>query len=143
MQKSVFFYCVRCRDAVGSKCGAKETPMSKKEKIDPTTRAIVLARHGGCVVCGDRRANECGHIIAEANGGAATEGNLLRMCGYCNRKQGTKTVAFASYAKPIALSATYGEVLATLDSRQAAWVAYLARGTNGTLGRLEKPFRPQ
>ena len=115
---------------------------TSKAKIPAATRAIVLARHEGCVVCGDRRANECGHIIAEANGGEATEGNLLRMCGSCNRAQGAKNVAFVAYAKPIALTATYGEVLATLDSRQAAWAAYLSRGEHGTLGRMQKPFRP-
>ncbi len=116
--------------------------MTKKAAIAPATRAIVLARHAGCVVCGDRRANECGHIIAEANGGAATEGNLLRMCGSCNRVQGKKNVAFAAYAKPISLTATYGEALATLDSRQAAWAAYLQRAEHGSLGRIAKPFRP-
>lgn len=119
------------------------TTSTRKARIDPAIRAIVLARHDGCVVCGDRQANECGHIIAEAKGGKATEGNLLRMCGACNRAQGSKNVAFAGYAKAISLRATYGEALATIDSRRAQWAAYLARGEHGSLGRLAKPFRPQ
>jgi hypothetical protein len=116
--------------------------MTKKAEIPAATRAIVLARHAACVVCGDRQANECGHIIAEACGGAATEGNLLRMCGACNRAQGKKNVAFAAYAKPISLKATYGEALATLDSRRAAWAAYLKRAEHGELGRMARPYRP-
>jgi hypothetical protein len=41
------------------------------------------------------------------------------------------------------LRATYGEAIATIDSRRAQWVAYLSRGEHGSLGRLSRPFRPQ
>ena len=116
---------------------------TRKAEIPAETRALVMARHAGCVVCGDRHANECGHIVAEANGGGIEPENLLRMCYFCNRKQSSKNVAFAGYAKAISLRATYGEAIATIDSRRAQWVAYLSRGEHGSLGRLSRPFRPQ
>lgn len=117
--------------------------MSKKARIPASIRAIVLASHNCCVACGDRQANECGHIIAEAKGGKVTESNLVRLCGACNRAQGSKNVAFAGYAKAVSLRATYGEALATIDSRRAQWAAYLAHGEHGSLGRLAKPYRPR
>jgi hypothetical protein len=117
--------------------------MAKKATISDETRAIVMTRHAACVVCGNREANECGHIIAEAHGGGVEPENLLRMCGVCNRKQGAKNVSFAGYAKPISLSATYGEALATIDSRRAQWIVYLKRGEHGSMGRMAHPFKPQ
>jgi hypothetical protein len=112
-----------------------ERAMTKKAIIDPATRAIVLARHNCCVVCGTWDADECGHIIAEANGGDATEGNLVRMCGRCNRVQGKKNVAFRGFA-------SYTIKPAVVMSRRAAWAAYLQRGEHGLIGRMAKPFRP-
>jgi len=109
--------------------------MTKKAAIAPATRAIVLARHNCCVVCGTWDADECGHIIAEANGGEATESNLLRMCGRCNRVQGKKNVAFRAFA-------SYTLEPAVVMSRRAAWAAYLQRAEHGSLGRMAQPFRP-
>ena len=109
--------------------------MTKKASIPAATRAAVLASHNCCVVCGTWDADECGHIVAEANGGNVDSSNLVRLCGRCNRLQGRKNVAFAAFA-------TYTLEPALIISRRAAWAAYCKRGEHGPLGRMARPYRP-
>ena len=95
----------------------------KKASIPAATRATVFAKHSCCVACGTWDADECGHIVAESNGGTVEESNLVRLCGSCNRTQASADVAFASFA-----SYTLDPALVT--SRRAYWAKYCgaARG---------------
>jgi hypothetical protein len=72
----------------------------KKEKIPQKMRMMVWDKYIGldkgkskCKCCNDKEITqmdfECGHIIAEANGGKITIDNLLPICGPCNRSMKT------------------------------------------------------
>lgn len=101
-----------------------------KARIPAAIKAHVMSAHAGCVACGSREANHCGHIIPESQGGAMVKENFVRLCEYCNTTQGAVHVRFKAYANPIALDATYGEALATIQTNRAYWARYCsaARG---------------
>jgi hypothetical protein len=72
----------------------------KKEKIPQKMRMLVWDKYIGldkgkskCKCCNDKEITqmdfECGHIIAEANGGQMTIDNLLPICSPCNRSMRT------------------------------------------------------
>jgi 5-methylcytosine-specific restriction endonuclease McrA len=113
-------------------------PMSNKARIPAKIRNAVFARFDCCAACGDRQADECGHLIAEAKGGAMVVENFVRLCGRCNRLQGVATVAFRAYAKAPALDLSYGEALALIESRRAYWARYCKAAAAG----IAKPYRP-
>ena len=103
--------------------------MSKKVRIPAATRATVLASHNCCVACGTWDADECGHLIAEANGGSVAVENLVRICGRCNKLQGKANVAFAAFA-------TYTLEPALVQTRRAYWAKYCKAAA------IAKPYRP-
>lgn len=105
--------------------------MSKKARIPAAIRNEVFARFDCCAACGTWDADECGHIVAEANGGAMVVENFVRLCGRCNRLQGTATVAFRAYA-------AYSESPAEITTRRAYWAKYCKAAAAG----LAKPYRP-
>ena len=105
--------------------------MSKKARIPAKIRNAVFARHNCCAACGDRQADECGHLIAEANGGAMVVENFVRLCGRCNRLQGVATVAFRAYADCT-------ESRAIIETRRAYWARYCKAAAAG----ISKPYRP-
>lgn len=106
--------------------------MSKKVRIPASVRNEVFARHTCCAACGTWDADECGHLVAESNGGKAIASNLVRLCGSCNRTQANADVAFAEFA---ALTLEPALVI----SRRAYWAKYCgaARGKAKV-----KPYRP-
>lgn len=106
--------------------------MSKKATIPAATKAQVFAANNCCVACGTWDADECGHLVAEANGGTVDASNLVRLCGSCNRVQATANVAFAEFA-------TLTLEPALVISRRAYWAKYTsaARGS----ARI-KAYRP-
>jgi 5-methylcytosine-specific restriction endonuclease McrA len=72
----------------------------KKERIPQKMRMMVWDKYIGldkgkskCKCCNEKEISqmdfECGHIIAEANGGQITIDNLLPICGPCNRSMKT------------------------------------------------------
>lgn len=97
--------------------------MTKKAHIPATVRAEVFARHNCCAACGTWDADECGHIVAESNGGETVAANLVRLCGSCNRTQANANVVFAEFA-------SYTLEPALVMSRRAYWTKYCgaARG---------------
>ena len=103
--------------------------MSKKAAIPATIKAATFARFTCCAACGTWDADECGHIVAESKGGAMVAENFVRLCGWCNRKQGSKPAVFAAYA-------TYTESRALIESRRAHWAKYL-----GAV-KIAKPYKP-
>lgn len=103
--------------------------MTKKAKIPAAIRTATFARFNCCAACGTWDADECGHLIAEANGGAMVAENFVRLCGRCNRLQGVATVAFAAYA-------AYTESRATIESRRAHWAKYCKAAA------IAKPYKP-
>lgn len=113
--------------------------MSKKAYIPATILNRVFNSFDGCVACGSREATECGHLVAEARGGAMVPENFVRLCGACNRTQGTASVAFAAYAPAIPFSMSYGDALTLISTRRAYWAKYCraARGQTRV-----KPYRP-
>lgn len=106
--------------------------MSKKARITAAVKAQVFAAHTCCAACGTWDADECGHLVAEANGGEATASNLVRLCGNCNRAQGIASVVFAEFA-------SYTESRALVTSRRAYWAKYCNAARGAT--RI-KPYRP-
>jgi len=105
----------------------------KKQSIPAATRAIVMASHDSCVACGTWDANDCGHLVAEANGGGVEPSNLVRLCSACNGAQGTASVVFGAFA-PRELEP------ALVISRRAYWVTYCGAAR---MSRLKlKPYRP-
>ena len=71
-----------------------------KKKIPAALRAAVWNTHVGeefgrvpCPVCKTNNITQlnfnCGHVIAEANGGTASVENLLPICGTCNSSMGS------------------------------------------------------
>jgi len=108
----------------------ERTPaMTTKARIPASIRTATFARFDCCAACGTWDADECGHLIAEANGGAMVEENFVRLCGRCNRLQGKVNVAFAAFA-------TYTESRATIESRRAYWARYCKSAA------IAKPYRP-
>jgi len=103
--------------------------MSKKAAIPAAIRNEVFARFSCCAACGTWDADECGHIVAESNGGAMVVDNFVRLCGSCNRVQANRSVVFAAYA-------AYTEEPALIRSRRAYWAKYL-----GAV-KIAKPYKP-
>ena len=106
--------------------------MSKKARIPAAIRASIFARFTCCAACGTWDADECGHLAAEANGGAMTADNFVRLCGACNRTQGTASVRFAAYA-------TYSESPAEIRTRRAYWAKYCSFARSIKV----KPYNPE
>jgi hypothetical protein len=96
----------------------------RKATIPAATRATVFAKHDSCVACGTWDADECGHLIAESNGGSVDAVNLVRLCSACNRAQASANVVFGTFA-------TFSLEPALVTSRRAYWAKYCgaARGT--------------
>ena len=103
--------------------------MTKKARIPAAIRNAVFARHNCCAACGQWDADECGHIVAESNGGAMVAENFVRLCGNCNRKQNNKTVTFLAFA-------TYTIDPPLIQMRRARWAKYL-----GAV-KISKGYRP-
>ena len=115
---------------------------TKKEYIPASIREYVKEVFPCCVACGTWDADNCGHIIAESNGGAMVKENFVRLCGACNRAQGVVNVVFASYAG-FALDP------ATVIARRIYWVKYCStiRCREGAKNQnpnwsVIKPFKP-
>lgn len=81
----------------------KVTKKYTKEKIPVTVRNIVWNTYVGselkqsfCLCCSTEPitcANfDCGHVIAEKNGGSLTIDNLRPICGHCNKSIGTQNM---------------------------------------------------
>jgi hypothetical protein len=103
--------------------------MAKKAAIPAALRAEIFARFDCCAACGTWDADECGHIVAESNGGAMIVDNFIRLCGSCNRAQASCSVAFAAFA-------TLTESRALVQTRRAYWKKYLGAS------KIAKPYRP-
>ena len=103
--------------------------MAKKASIPAAIKKSVMTRFTCCAACGTWDAAECGHIIAESNGGAMVTENFVRLCGHCNRKQGTATVTFLGYAE-------YTESRALAETRRAHWAKYIG------FVKLSKGYKP-
>ena len=97
-----------------------------KAYIPAEVRAEIMYIFSCCAACGTWDADECGHLIAEANGGLPTLENLVRLCGYCNRKQGTATVAFKAYAHQPCATMPFGEAIDLINRRRVAWAKYVS-----------------
>lgn len=97
--------------------------MATKAHIPAAIVAHVMTRFDSCVACGHWDAIECGHIVAESKGGAMVKENFVRLCGHCNRKQGTFPAEFAGHA-------TYTESRALAETRRAQWAAYCKAARN-------------
>lgn len=102
-----------------------------KARITSEIKAYVMSTFNCCVACGTWDADECGHIIAESKGGAMVKENFVRLCGSCNRMQGTATVKFKAYA-------TYTESPATIRTNRAYWAKYVKAAAAG----IAKPWCP-
>lgn len=73
---------------------------AKKQKIPATVRNAVWLKYIGdkseskCYCCKletiTRGSFQCGHIVAEKNGGKVTLENLRPICGLCNTSMGTR-----------------------------------------------------
>ena len=105
--------------------------MAKKATIPAAIKRHVMVSFTCCAACGTWDADECGHLIAEVNGGAMVAENFVRLCGRCNRLQGRANVAFRAYA-------AYTESRAEIESRRAYWAKYCKAAAAG----IAKPYRP-
>ncbi len=114
--------------------------MATKSRIPAAIRAHVMAAFAGCVACGSREANHCGHIVPESKGGAMVKENFVRLCESCNTTQGAVHVKFKAFAEPVALTATYGEALATIQTNRAYWARYCSAARGNV--KL-KPYDPR
>lgn len=103
--------------------------MSTKARIPAAIKKSVMTRFTCCVACGTWDAKACGHIVAEANGGAMVESNFVRLCNDCNSVQGSKDVVFLGYAE-------YTESRALTESRRARWAKYLGAA------KISKGYKP-
>lgn len=73
---------------------------TRKATIPKALKAVVWENtfqdkgHGLCIVCNKQKITpfnfECGHIIAEANGGKIVQENLRPICALCNRSMGKR-----------------------------------------------------
>jgi HNH endonuclease len=102
-----------------------------KARIPAAIKAHVFASFDCCAACGTWDADECGHLVAESKGGAMVKENFVRLCGSCNRMQGTAQVVFAAYA-------AYTESPAMITSRRAYWARYVKAAAVG----IAKPYKP-
>jgi hypothetical protein len=102
-----------------------------KARIPAAIKAHVFASFAGCAACGTWDADECGHVVAESRGGAMVKENFVRLCGSCNRMQGTASVVFAAYADVT-------ESRAVVTSRRAYWARYVKAAAAG----IAKPYKP-
>jgi hypothetical protein len=109
----------------------RKAAMTKKARIPASIRTATFARFDCCAACGTWDADECGHLIAEANGGAMVAENFVRLCGRCNRLQGSANVSFRAFA-------AYTESRAEIESRRAYWAKYCKAAAAG----IAKPYRP-
>lgn len=107
--------------------------MTKKATIPAEIKNHVFSTFECCVACGTWDADECGHLIAESTGGAMVKENFVRLCGSCNRVQGTVNIRFAAYAE-------YSESPAVIRSRRAYWAKYCGQ-SRGTI--KVKPYNPK
>lgn len=115
------------------------TSSSSKDYISADVRADVMYKFTCCAACGTFDANECGHLLAEAKGGKPTLDNLVRLCSHCNRKQGTATVKFKSYAQAPDMRATYAEAIDLINRRRVAWAKYCSHARSDI---KIKPYKP-
>lgn len=88
-----------------------------KAYVPTNIRKEVFERFDCCAACGTWDADQCGHIVAESNGGEMSANNMMRLCGSCNQAQGTATVIIASYA-------TRTESSVTIIAQRKAWAKY-------------------
>lgn len=81
----------------------KPTPKKRKAYIPKTLKKKIWEKHIGkhvgstlCSVCSNNEITQmdfhCGHIIAEADGGATNEHNLIPICASCNLSMGRKNL---------------------------------------------------
>jgi len=97
--------------------------MAKKQRIPRKVKSALLDRFQCCAVCGQWDANDAGHIIPEAQGGAATLGNLILLCAPCNQSQGAVYAPIKHHATPLDhLSVTAAREL--IIKRRALWARY-------------------
>ena len=113
--------------------------MATKSRIPATIRAHVMTTFAGCVACGTREANHCGHIVPESAGGAMVKENFVRLCESCNTTQGAVHVRFKAFAAPIPMDVSYGEALATIQTNRAYWARYCSAARSGL---KVKPYDP-
>ena len=92
---------------------------TSKAYIPAHIRKAVEARFDCCVACGMWDADNVGHIVAEVHGGEMSVDNMIRLCGACNRAQGTATVVIGTYA-------TRTESPSIIIPRRKAWKKYCA-----------------
>ena len=104
---------------------------AKKARIPAATRALVMVSSNCCVACGTWDADDCGHLVAESNGGSVEASNLVRLCRFCNSVQFTSSVSFGAFA-------TYTESPALIRSRRAYWTRYCA----ASQVKGVKPYKP-
>lgn len=114
---------------------------TRKAYIPADVRADVMYNFSCCAACGTPDANECGHILAEVAGGLPTLDNLVRLCGHCNRKQGTATVAFKVYARQPDARMPFGEAIDLINRRRNAWAKYCGAARAKGVGAV-KPYQP-
>lgn len=107
--------------------------MAKKQVIPADIRAHVMQSFDCCAACGSWDSKDCGHLIAESNGGAMVKENFVRLCNNCNGVQGSASVVFKAFAP-------YTIEPALIISRRAYWAKYCraARGSHKI-----KPYQPK
>lgn len=61
----------------------------QRRRLPDAERRAILERDGwACVQCGSTVELELDHVIPFSRGGACSPGNLVTMCGPCNRAKG-------------------------------------------------------
>lgn len=110
---------------------ARKPAKTRKAAIPESIRSYVMQAFAGCVACGSRDATHCGHIKAEAKGGAMAKENFVRLCSFCNLSQGTVEVRFAAHVEPFPRSAAYGDVLDAVETNRAYWSRYCSAARGG------------
>lgn len=61
----------------------------RRRRLSDAERRAILDRDGwACVECGSTDELELDHVIPFSRGGACTPGNLVTLCGPCNRRKG-------------------------------------------------------
>jgi len=74
---------------------------NKKNRIPASLRRDVWFKHfeptkGKCVCCNTKEITpfdfECGHIVAEAEGGVTSIDNLIPICSLCNKSAGVENM---------------------------------------------------
>jgi len=107
--------------------------MAKKSKIPASIRNYVMQSFDCCAACGTWDSKDCGHLVAESNGGAMVAENFVRLCNHCNGVQANANVVFGTFAP-------YTIEPALIISRRAYWTKYCksARGSHKI-----KPYQPK